>query len=203
MVEADGYEVELKDLIPEQSIQLVIHRKKEPDIIAKVYHAEQDYQKPTEFSAASFEDLLGRNGFYIYQLQNGMFPFVYYYALEEDRLVKLAESWGGDPVQSNFMVDINGDEDRELICNVVYFADRGRRTLIYHYDGVDILQGFCDDLLDVSYDDFGVGATSSAYLPEEKVVHISFWKDELEDFDSRDYKIWLDKIELTLYNGID
>lgn len=106
MVEADGYEVELKDLIPEQSIQLVIHRKKEPDIIAKVYHAEQDYQKPTEFSAASFED-------------------------------------------------------------------------------------------------FGVGATSSAYLPEEKVVHISFWKDELEDFDSRDYKIWLDKIELTLYNGID
>lgn len=202
-IEADGYEVELKDLIPEQSLQLVIHKKKEPDIIAKVYHIEQDYQKPTEFSAASFEDLLGRNGFYIYQLQNGMFPFVYYYALEEEKIVKLAESWGGDPLQSNFMVDVNGDGDRELICNVVYFADGGRRTLIYYDDGMDILQGFCDDLLDVSYDDFGVGATSSAYLPEERVVHISFWKDELGDFDSRDYKIWLDKIELTPYNAID
>ena len=200
-IAAADYEVELKDLIPEKSLQLVIHRKKEPDLIARVYHAGVDYEKPTEFTAVSFEDLLGRDGFYIYQLYYSMFPYTHYYALEDDKLVKIAGSWGNDPAQSNYMVDVNGDGDRELICDVTYMADGGRQTLLYHYDGVEISQGFCMDLLDEEYDNYGVGSASCEYLPEENRVRISFWKDALNDFDTKDYKIWLDKMTLTPYNG--
>lgn len=200
-IAAADYEVELKDLVPEKSLQLVIHRKKEPDLIARVYHAGVDYEKPTEFTAVSFEDLLGRDGFYIYQLYYSMFPYAHYYALEGDKLVKIAGSWGNDPAQSNYMVDVNGDGDRELICNVIYMADGGRQTLLYHYDGVEISQGFCMDLLDEEYDNYGVGSASCEYLPEENKVRISFWKDARNDFDTKDYKIWLDKIMLTPYNG--
>ena len=200
-IAAADYEVELKDLIPEKSLQLVIHRKKEPDLIARVYHAGVDYEKPTEFTAVSFEDLLGRDGFYIYQLYYSMFPYAHYYALEGDKLVEIAGSWGNDPAQSNYMVDVNGDGDRELICDVTYMADGGRQTLLYHYDGVEISQGFCMDLLDEEYDNYGVGSASCEYLPEENRVRISFWKDALNDFDTKDYKIWLDKMTLTPYNG--
>ena len=151
-IEADGYEAELKDLIPEKSLQLVIHRKNEPDYIARIYHAEIDYEKPAEFTAVAFEDLLGKDGFYIYQLYYGMFPYVHYYAMQEGRLVEIATSWGNDPAQSNFMADVNGDGDRELICNVIYMADGAHEAILYHYDGVEILQGFCGDLLDEEYD---------------------------------------------------
>ncbi len=201
-IAAADYEVELKDLIPGKSLQLVIHRKKEPDLIARVYHAGVDYEKPTEFTAVGFEDLLGRDGFYIYKLYYGMFPYTYYYALEGDKLIEIAGSWGNDPAQSNFMVDVDGDGDRELICNVIYMADGGRQTLLYHYDGVEISQGFCMELLDEEYDNnYGVGSASCEYLPEENRVRISFWKDALNDFDTKDYKIWLDKMTLTPYNG--
>lgn len=196
-VDVEDYNVSLMDLVPGESLKLVISKGDHDTTIVKVYRKEADYKSPDEFSIGVFKNLLGHNGFYIYDYFCGQWYLAYYYAVEEDELICLAESWGGGP--SDYMVDVDGDGDNELICNVTYLADGGRRTVIYRYDGTQVLQGFLDDLLDEEYDNHGVGSSHSEYLPDKNVVKIWFWKDELEDFAAKEYELEMDKITMYPY----
>lgn len=79
---------------------------------------------------------------------------------------------------------------------MTYLADGAQRTVIYDYDGKQVLRGSLDDLLDEEYDGYGVGSTGSEYLPDENVVKIWFWKDELEGFREKKYEVDMDKIAM-------
>lgn len=196
-VDVEDYNVSLMDLVPGESLKLVISKGDHNTTIVKVCRKEADYKSPDEFSAGIFKNLLGHNGFYIYDYFCGQWYLADYYAVEEDELICLAESWGGGP--SDYMVDVDGDGDSELICNVTYLADGAMRTVIYRYDGTQVLRGFLDALLDEEYDDYGVGSSYSEYLPDKNVVKIWFWKDELEDFDAKEYELEMDKITMSPY----
>lgn len=188
------YDVVLKDLVPGQSLELVIRRDDGREQTAQVFRRDEDYEEPTEFWAEAFENLLGHNGFCLYDQYMGMWYTQKYYAFENEDLICLADSWGWEPGK-DYMVDLDGDGDRELICNVTYIADGAQCTVIYCYDGQQVLYSGGDDLLDEDYDGFGVGCVGSEYLPEENVIRIWFWKDELEDFDERKYEIDMETLE--------
>ncbi|MED9903973.1 MAG: hypothetical protein UFG06_07295 [Lachnospiraceae bacterium] len=195
----EDYEVSLKDLVPGMALKLVIKRAGEDEIIARTYYREKDYKEPSEFTAGTFENLLGHDGFYLYDHYFNMWYLAYYYALEGDELICLADSWGGDP--SDYMVDLDGDGDRELVCNVVYTGDGACRTIIYRYDGKQVEYGWGRDFLDEPYDDYGVPSTGNWYLPEENVINIWFYKDEMGDYDSKNYEIDLSKITMYPYQS--
>lgn len=206
-VSMDDYTVSLQDEVPDASLKLVLRRGSVEKVI-DVYEKKLDYNSPEEFTAETFENLLGHNGFCIYEDFDGFGCLTNYYAIGEDNaLIPLAASWtlpdGWAEGPSDYMVDLDGDGDRELVCNIMYLADGACRTLIYRYDDGLIWQGFGDELRKAQLDE-GVqivaNTMGSYYLPEEKAIQI--WYPSMDgsgDFDEETHTIDLDRLEMTPY----
>lgn len=195
--EIDDYKVSFMDLIPGESLKLEVSRGDHDTTIVRVFRKEMDYESPDEFSVELFKNLLGHNGFCLHDNFNEWFRQTYYYGLEGDELLCLADSFGFEP--DDHIVDIDGDGDNELICNLTYGGDGAARTIIYHYDGERVLEGNLDFLLDIEYDDHGTWSTGSSYLSDKNVVRIWFWLDNLGDFAIKDYKVDLERIDMMPY----
>lgn len=206
-VSVDDYKVSLQDEIPDASLKLVVHKGSMERVI-QVYEKKLDYNSPEEFTAKAFENLLGHNGFCVYEDFQGFGYLANYYAIEEDgEPILLAASWtlpdGHANGPTDHMIDLDGDGDRELICNVMYLADGACRTLIYHYEDGWVWQGFGDELLEEELDEDTLdwaNCRGSQYLPEEHAIRIWYpSKDKSGDFDEKDYEIDLDKLEMMPY----
>lgn len=138
--ETDESSSEIICLVKEKTeIDLEVSSGDQDTTIARVYRKETDYESPDEFSLELFKNLLGHNGFCLHDNYYGRFRQTNYYALEGDELLCLADSFGFEP--DDHMVDIDGDGDNELICNLTYGGDGARRTVLYHYDGERVLKG--------------------------------------------------------------
>lgn len=182
-----GYEVVLKDLVPGESLQVVI-KEGEKELLLGTYQKDKDYKEPSEYFAETFEKLFGYNGFCL-SIPNGVGYSSTYYAVENGEILLLAESWGNfyDKENVDFQVDIDGDGEKELICNVTWLADGAQRTRIYRYENGRVYCGNGEDMLDEAYDNFGVGSLSSRYDPEKNVISISYWKEDKNDFVTKEY----------------
>lgn len=147
-------------------------------------------RRPEKFTVGTFDSIMGYSGFYIYD-ETDFMPYEFFYAIEDGQAFCIAESWGCLE-EDNYVVDINGDGENELICNVIY-GDGAQHTVVYYKNNGEILSGFTDDMLDHEYDYKGVGSISSLYRPDENVVEIFYWKEDLRK--SYKYEIDLDKID--------
>ncbi|MDE6749944.1 MAG: hypothetical protein K2K21_12920 [Lachnospiraceae bacterium] len=145
-----------------------------------------------KFTVGEFDSIMGYSGFYIYD-ETYFFTYGYFYAIEDGQSFCIAENWGCSENDS-YIVDINGDGENELICNVMW-GDGAQNTIIYHRDGSNILCGYADELLDHEYDNIGISSVYTQYLPDENVVEIFYWKEDLQDYKSDKYEIDLEKIE--------
>ncbi len=153
------------------------------------------WERPVKkYAADTFENVMGKDGICIYE--SSIFPTsCYYYAEENDELI--ADTWGED-----FIVDVDGNGVTELVSNVIY-GDGAQATLIYYLDENNQIQkGFADALLDVEYDNHGIGSSYSKYIPDENVVEIFYYIDAIEDFKSKKYEIDFSKIDFQLYEGL-
>ena len=155
------------------------------------YNTIWERETPT-YTAGTFDELMGCSGYYIYENEY-IYTTGYYYS-EEGEL--LAETWGSG-IDGDFIVDLNGDGTSELVSNCMWYADGAMATGVYYKKDSQILYGYADDLLDEEFDNWGVLSEYSRYLPEENVVEIFYWIDKKEGYDSKKYKIDLDKIEFS------
>ncbi|MCM1183241.1 MAG: hypothetical protein NC337_07705 [Roseburia sp.] len=204
-VSVEDYTVSLQDGIPDASLKLVL-RQGSTEKVLQTYEKGKNYNTPEEFTAEAFERLLGHNGFCVYENYESFGYLTNYYAIENGELVGLAASWtipgGGERRPDDYMVDLDGDGDRELICNVVYLADGVCATLIYRYDDGLILRGFAEDLLDEEYDgDAAANCLGTEYLPEKEAVRIWYpVKDGQEDaFGEKEYAVDLGRVAMEPY----
>ena len=145
-----------------------------------------------KYTVGEFNDIMGYSGFYIYD-ETDFMPYEFFYAIEDGQSFCIAESWGCLE-DDNYVVDINRDGENELICNVIY-GDGAQSTVVYYKNNGEILSGFADDMLDHEYVYKGVGSIASLYLPDENVVEIFYWEEDMQDRKSDKYKIDLDKID--------
>ncbi len=199
MVAVEDYVISLKDLVPEKSLKLVYCQDDSETIIGTLQKG-RDYEDVTEVMAEPFENLLGHNGFCLKLANSCYMNWNYYNVVEEGKMECLADSWGTDDRPSeDFMVDIDEDGELELICNVTFGADGAARTYIYDYQEGQVWMGEGEELLDEPYDDWGVNSLALEYLPEEGIIRICFWKDVLNDYEAKDYKLDLDKMEMWPY----
>ncbi len=202
-VPEEGYEVSLRDGKEEGSLEAVVQREEKEWVAATFLKSSADYQTPEDISAEPFQNILGHNGFCIYErhpLGSSYYYYeIFYYALEEEP-IELASYWG-DKDQNVWQKDLDGDGIAELICNVQWMADGARDTIIYHFDGEKILQGYGSDLLLEEFDNYGTGSIGSEYLPEQNKIRIWYWKDDIEDFLEKECEIDLEKLEMYEYSG--
>lgn len=193
-VETEEYQVCLKDLVPGESQQLVLIRENK-EILLDTFNKEA--QEVAAFAEGliygTFEDLMGYDGFYIGHINIGQL-LTTYYALEGEKVLPLADSWSFDEEPDNYMLDIDEDGERELICNVVW-GDGYQDVVIYDYDGEQVRYCNGTDLLDEEHENRGIGSQEAEYVSKKNVVRISYWKDELEDYAVKDYELNLDNLE--------
>lgn len=147
------YEVLLCDLVPGESMQLVMKRN-ETETIVQTFEPEWEYQgecaKPENYQAVTFENLLGHEGFCVYREYEPGFYYADYYALdgaEEDaQMLHLAETWGtaegtqGSRESEDYTIDLDDDGDRELVATVQYLADGGIRTFVYYWENGRVMR---------------------------------------------------------------
>lgn len=158
---------------------------------AETVQEDDKLNEPEDVIRGEFEDILGYDGYYVTD-KTTIFPFItYYYAIEKGEEFCIAESHGEE--RNDYAVDIDGDGVKEFICNVIY-GDGAERTYIYRREGDRILKGAAEELLDEEYDHENIGSIRSFYIPEENVVEIQYWKENVQDFLSKKYKIDLKKI---------
>lgn len=193
-----GYEVSLKDYVPGKSLQIVVNKgginKGEEKTLA-TYEVGVDYTTPEDIWVETFDNLLGHEGICVYRSFYPCYNYAEYYAIEETEddieTFQIAYTWGtqDNREQEDYMVDIDGDGDRELIGTVQWFADGAQHTLVYKWENGCVLQASAEDMLDESYDNKGVYCLYSEYLPENNQVRIHYWQDALDDYKEKDYPI--------------
>lgn len=196
----EDYEIALRDGAGEESLELWLYRNGE-EWLVETYESSGGYQRPKDFTAEVFENVLGHNGFRIftrYPLGTSSYYYgVNYYAMEEEP-IHLAHHWGTMD-GGVYQADVDGDGINEMICNVQWMADGAEDVIIYHFDGEKVLEGYGSDLLQEEFEYMGLGSIGAEYLPVEGRVRVWYWKSEKGGYEEREYDVELDKIEMYEY----
>lgn len=198
----DSGEYLLTDYIPGDSVQLLQKSDGKWERL-QVWIQGEDYWGVNDdangFSLHSFENLLGYEEVLAVWFQTGWRSDISYYHVEDDKLTKLAESWGCS-MEGNWQVDIDNNGTRELICQVTYYGDGVQETLIYRNVNGDIVVGNGSELMDEPYENLGVGSCYCEYLPQTEKVRVYYYVRSEEDYRHKDYNIDFDKLSWTDYS---
>lgn len=143
---------------------------------------EVDAETDTLDTTKPFTDILGYDGFISVESSNQIdWSNRTYYAVTGEETFPIAESFGwGDP--QDYAVDLDGDGQEELVCNVTYNADGARRVSVYQRRGDEIWRSWvtADGL--PGYESGGTGSSYEEYDPVENVFRIHYRKAGQEDY---------------------
>ena len=92
----------------------------------------EPHEEATRFE---FTDILGCSGYCLELTGPGEQVIRRYYQPEDSRDTLIAESFGFEGNGADYIIDIDGDGIRELVCNVVY-GDGAERVFVYRYSAV-------------------------------------------------------------------
>lgn len=150
--------------------------------------------KGEDWSVSLFSDILAHDGF-ILTRHCGHYNEWDYYALDEDgSLLKLAYSWGGSPDTNDYAVDVDGDQDKELICNVQYVADGVPAVLFYDWQHDKAMEGDTSVLGDEP-EQYALGNPYFQYNPDTGMLEGFYYFESTDSFEKREYKLDMSKIQ--------
>ena len=198
--ETEEYEVTFEGFELRGDYQLILHTEAGDKLVLSTYYR-SDNGDLCEFSYDYFKNIMGYSGFVFY-MERDHIKHGYFYAVEDGEVFCIADTWGIQEREAeNFTVDVDGDGVTELICNVTY-GDGGWRTFIYHNDGIQILEGNCDEFLD---DERYVHEYYMNRIPhydaEKNVMVIEYYLEDMGEWNRAEYEMDLGKITLRPYQG--
>lgn len=151
--------------------------------------------KGEDWSVSLFSDILAHDGFILMQ-DCGYYKSWTYYTLNEDgALIYLAYSWGDAPENNDYAVDVDGDQDKELICNVQYMADGVLAVLFYDWQQDKVMEGDVSVLGDEPKQGYSLGNPYFQYNPETGMLEGFYYMENIEDFEKREYRLDMNKIQ--------
>lgn len=198
--------------LPEENVIEINYYWRDTGIESKKYEINLDsnfkercdvfYSFEAEECKVKFEDILGYSGFILYREENHA-KHGYYCAVEDGKTFCIAETWGTNEREAeNFVHDVDDDGITELICNVTY-VDGGVRTYVYHNDGMQILRGNCDELLDDEryvHNYFMNRITN--YDAKKNVIVINYYLEDVQEWKCAEYEIDFEKIVMEPYQEL-
>ena len=173
----DGYEVVLQDYTTRAGgpLEVAVVRGDESETLAVLY--EEWQRDATKVRLADVGEIFGYDCFYVYDF--GLFHTVVtdFYTVVDGEIKQVAESWGGDPEDSTFIRDLDGDGENELICNLTYSADGRQSERIYKRDGDRIIYSYDGAESFVGLDTEYVSYANSYYDAESGKIVVCGYKD--------------------------
>ena len=119
-----------------------------------------------------FRDVLGYDG-HIETETMGFWQMRTYYAETADGAYPIAKSFGfGDT--EDYRVDLDGDGQEELVCNVTFGADGARRAYVYQRRADGIYLGTLSTEGLPNHFDWGVNSWWEEYDPAENVFRLHY-----------------------------
>lgn len=131
--------------------------------------------------AEPFEDIMGYSGFSLVTYDSGFWQARAYYAVTDSGIFPIAESFGIDG-QEDYAVDLDGDEVKELACNVMYGGDGAERVYVYQRRADGIFRGYLDTEDLPGHFDWGVNSVWEEYDPAENVFRIHYAVEGQDDY---------------------
>ncbi len=177
MLTVDGCQFRLQDKVRGRTVQLVQvteNGEEEIDVQSVAYVSTGTLDART-YKLASVGELMGYPAFYA-DYGTWYWRMNYYYGVKDGELIELGHGWGGDPENVNFLVDVDEDGERELICNVYYGADGAQYAYIYYQEDGQIYQGCF--YLPEEVENLISRSVESQYLPEENMIEVTYLVDE-------------------------
>lgn len=194
-IPVEGYEIAMMGMEEYGDYQLV-KKSSENETLLKTYCRME--ANPKEYLHGSFTDILGHDGFYVYE--GDFFIYGDYYTIENETLQQIAQAFGFLITPENcYVLDINGDGVNELICNCCFGSGGPETVVIYYNDGTQILCGSGVDLAEIDEKKVISKTISSYYRPEENAVYISYMYEDCEEWITGYYPIELEKIDFYPY----
>lgn len=184
----ENYEIALMGMQGYGDYQLVQKIGEEENVL-KTYNGQA--RNPEEYQYGTFEDILGYNGFYVYEVVH-YFSYGDYYVIEDGKLRQIAHSWGTMP-KDCYVVDVNEDGISEFICNVFY-GTGGEDAIIYYNDGREILTGSLGDLAEIDEEKVISKSYSAKYLVDQNVVEVQYMLSNSADYIVERHEVELEKI---------
>lgn len=122
------------------------------------------------FHAESFSNLLAHDGFLLY-CEYDFYRDWKYYALEGEELLLLAYSWGSSPEENEYIADLDGDGDNEMVHFVTYMADGVDEVGYFDWRDGQAMQAVVENMDAMSREQF-----QPEMLTPEKIAGLEFWQ---------------------------
>ncbi len=197
MLTVNGSEFRVRDNVRGKSVHLV---RVTDDGEKEIYTIEVTYYgaAPEDVTLTEAEELMGYPAFYVDKVSQGFFHQNYYYGVTDATVVELGHGFGWDPSVSNFILDVNGDGETELICNTHGGADGWPSCSIYFQKDGKVYEGeygVLDEEAELVYG--GTGNPSVQYLPGENMIEVTYLvkgEDGQTELKTQKYEATLDNL---------
>ena len=135
-------------------------------------------KQPLPEGSVPFADILGYDGYM--QTEGAIWQKRVYYAVTDRGAFPIAESFGFEG-PTDYSVDLDGKDWKELAANVQYGGDGHRDVFVYQRRGDGIWKGVLDFSHLPNHDNWGANSVTAEYDPEKSLFRVRYAQKGTEE----------------------
>ena len=135
-------------------------------------------KQPLPEGSVPFADILGYDGYM--QTEGAIWQKRVYYAVTDRGAFPIAESFGFEG-PTDYSVDLDGKDWKELAANVQYGGDGRRDVFVYQRRGDGIWKGVLDFTGLPNHDNWGANSVTAEYDPEDGLFRVRYAQKGTEE----------------------
>ena len=135
-------------------------------------------KQPLPEGSVPFADILGYDGYM--QTEGAIWQKRVYYAVTDRGAFPIAESFGFEG-PTDYSVDLDGKDWKELAANVQFGGDGHRNVFVYQRRGDGIWKGVLDFSHLPNHDNWGANSVTAEFDPERSLFRVRYAQKGTEE----------------------